>query len=80
MEEKSQGIVIPYQELSPDALKGVIEEFITREGTDYGDYEYTFMEKYDQVLRLLKTGRAFICFDPDTESATLVTELPEEDV
>jgi len=27
---------IPVNKLSPDALQGVIEEFVSRAGTDYG--------------------------------------------
>jgi hypothetical protein len=32
-------MIIPHRMLSPDALRGVIEAFVTREGTDYGAQE-----------------------------------------
>jgi len=64
-------IVIPHTELSPDALRGVIESFVLREGTDYGSYEYTLDEKVAHVLRQLERGEARIVFDPDTESVDI---------
>src|SRR6266849_1499383 len=38
-ERKLRCLIIPHRRLSPDALRGVIEAFITREGTDYGPHE-----------------------------------------
>lgn len=68
----SDPIDIPHGELSPGALRGVIESFVLREGTEYGARDYTLDEKVDQVLDQLRRGEARILFDPDTESVTLV--------
>jgi uncharacterized protein len=68
----SDPIEIPYAELSPGALRGVIESFVLREGTEYGARDYTLDEKVDQVLEQLRRGEARILFDPATESVTLV--------
>ena len=38
-------LAIPYQQLSADALDGILEDFVTREGTDYGDYDYSLADK-----------------------------------
>lgn len=59
---------IPYQELSNDALSAVIEEFITREGTDYGDQVYTLEEKVEHVKEQLRRKEILINFDPDTQT------------
>ena len=41
-ETPQEGVLaIPYQQLSADALDGILDEFVTREGTDYGDYQYS---------------------------------------
>ncbi len=56
-------LIIPHTELSPQALTGVIDAYVLREGTDYGQREYTLEEKRTQVLRMLANGRAEICFD-----------------
>lgn len=67
-----QGVVpIPYERLSAEALQGIIEEFIAREGTDYGDYQYSFADKREQVLQQLKAGRAVILFDPESSSCQI---------
>ena len=65
-------IVVPHEKLSPAALEGVIDDFITREGTDYGDQEYSLDTKRAQVRRQLERGEALVTFDPETESVTLV--------
>ncbi len=63
---------IPISALSEAALRGVIEEFVSREGTDYGG-EVPFEAKVAQVRRQLEAGSAVLVFDPETESCTLVT-------
>jgi uncharacterized protein YheU (UPF0270 family) len=66
-------VVIPFDRLSPEALRGVIEEFITREGTDYGAVEFSLEEKVEQVRAQLRAGAAQIVFDPGLESCTIMT-------
>ncbi len=63
---------IPYTELSGDALRGVIEEFISREGTDYGHQEFSLDDKIAAVMRQLKTREIILTFDAETESCNLV--------
>jgi uncharacterized protein YheU (UPF0270 family) len=67
-----QYVEVPHAALSADALDGLVDEFITREGTDYGPREHTFDEKRASVLRLIKAGTVVIVFDPESESTTLV--------
>lgn len=68
MSESLQYTEIPYEQLSQDALYGVIEEFVNREGTDYGMVEFSFEEKCQQLLGEIQTGRAVIVFDHQTQS------------
>jgi uncharacterized protein YheU (UPF0270 family) len=65
-------VKIPLSELSSEALEGVIEEFVMREGTDYGHRDYTLDEKRSRVLRALESGAAVITFDPQTGSCSIV--------
>lgn len=51
----------------------IIEEFVAREGTDYGLSEVPFSKKVDQVNSDISAGDVVICFDPVTESCTLMT-------
>jgi uncharacterized protein len=65
-------MIIPYQNLSPEALLGVIEEFVTRDGTDYGRVEATLGQKINDVMRQMKKGKAFIVFDEATQTPNIV--------
>ncbi len=63
---------IPYDQLNSDTLHGVIEEFVTRDGTDYGEVEVSLETKISQVLRQLKSGKAVIVFDQATETCNIL--------
>jgi uncharacterized protein YheU (UPF0270 family) len=65
-------IFVPHAELSSDALLGVIEAFVLREGTDYGMHEYSLEQKVVHVRRQLERGEARILFDPLTSSVDIV--------
>lgn len=67
-----QPIPIPYESLSEDALNGVLDDFILREGTDYGPYEYSLEEKREKVKELLRKKKAEIVFEVESETCTLV--------
>jgi uncharacterized protein YheU (UPF0270 family) len=62
---------IPPEALSSEALRGVIESFVLREGTEYGAREYSLEEKCAQVLAQIERGEARIFYDPHTETVTL---------
>lgn len=66
-------IEISAELLSADILKAVIEEFVLREGTNYGDVDYSLEHKVKQVQDQIKKGDVKIVFDPNTESVTLMT-------
>lgn len=70
--ERPPPVDVPFAELSADALQGVVEAFVLREGTDYGAPEVTHSAKVVQVLRQLERGEARIVFDPVTESVDIV--------
>ncbi|MCD8523241.1 MAG: YheU family protein [Saccharospirillaceae bacterium] len=60
-----EGILeIPYQQLSAQALDGILEDFVCREGTDYGDYDLCLEDKKAQVKAQLADGSATLLFDP----------------
>ena len=60
---------IPHDQLSVEAPEGLIEEFVTRDGTDLRDAE----GKGRQVREHLRRGLAAIVFDEESESCTIVT-------
>ncbi len=65
-------VKIPYDQLSNEALQGVIEEFVTRDGTDYGEVQIPLGTKITQVLKQLKSKDAFIVFDQHSENCTIL--------
>ena len=70
--EPNEMVRVPHTELSSDLLRAVIESFVLREGTDYGEREFTLEEKVARVVRQLERGEAQIIFDPETESVDVV--------
>ncbi len=66
------GVELQPDQLSPEALRGLIEEYVSREGTDYGPGEWTLDEKVEQVRAQIERGEAKIVFDPQLESASIV--------
>ena len=66
-------MIIPYKELSADVLTAIIEDFVSREGTDYGAVESSFGSKVSQVMRQLENGEAAITFDAEAETCSIVS-------
>jgi uncharacterized protein YheU (UPF0270 family) len=67
-----EGVEIPWRTLSPESLRGLIEAFVGREGTDYGLVERDLEEKVEDVLGQLRRGEARVLFDPETETTNIV--------
>jgi uncharacterized protein len=63
---------IPYQKLESEILRAVIVEFVTREGTDYGDQVFSLDEKVAAVQLQLEDGSALIVFDSESETCNVV--------
>lgn len=53
-------MIIPWQELTPDTLNNLIESFVLREGTDYGEQERSLKEKTEDVRHQLEQGEAVL--------------------
>ncbi|EHY1014444.1 YheU family protein [Vibrio vulnificus] len=55
-------MIVPWQQISPEALSNLIREFVLREGTDYGESEHSLEEKIAQVQQQLECGEAVVVF------------------
>lgn len=71
-QDEPKFVIVPYEKLSEEALLGLIDEFILREGTDYGRSEFTLEEKHQHVRKQILSGKAIVVFDLKEESASLV--------
>jgi uncharacterized protein len=72
-DETPEPIVVPYTELAADLLHAVVESFVLREGTDYGEKEFSLEDKVAHVIGQLRRGEARIVFDPETETVSITT-------
>ena len=72
MEDELTVVPIPPEALTEEALRGLVQEFVTRDGTDYGAVERSIEEKAAEVRRLLASGEARVVFDPGTETANII--------
>lgn len=66
-------IEIPWDALAADVLNALVEEFVTRDGTDYGEQEVALDRKVAQVINGIKRKEFFILFDTEQESSHIVT-------
>lgn len=62
---------IPVTKLSTQALQGVIEEFISRDGTDYGEIEVPVETIFRRVKCKLENGLAVLIYDDETETTNI---------
>lgn len=65
-------IEVPYTALQPATLRAVVEEFVTRDTTDYGERERSLEEKVADVMRQLKRGEAKVVFDGEAATVNIV--------
>ena len=66
---------IPYQQLSPDALQGIIEEYVSREGTEYGEREFSLKDKVAHVMTQLELGHVVLDYDPAEQTCNLKSRI-----
>ncbi len=56
-------IEIDYRQLSTDILENLLTEIVLREGTEYGEMQFTTEEKKSQLKNALQSGKAVVVFD-----------------
>jgi uncharacterized protein YheU (UPF0270 family) len=67
-------MLVPYLSLDKETLQNLIESFILREGTDYGEAEVSLNEKSQKVLKQIKNGEVLILYSELSESVTLIAK------
>jgi uncharacterized protein YheU (UPF0270 family) len=75
-----KAVEVPQDALAPETLRSLAEEFVTRDGTDYGDRERSLDEKVDGLMRQLETGDAKIFYESETETINIVASRALRDV
>ena len=69
-------ILVPWQSIPPETLEALLEEIVTRDGTDYGAVEKSTAQKLLAARRQLEAGYAYLLWNDESESASLVS--PDE--
>ena len=65
-------MIIPWQDLSHDTLDNLIESFVLREGTDYGEHERSLEQKVNDVKRQLKSGDVVLVWSELHETVNIM--------
>jgi len=71
-EHQEEGVDIPYDRIDPKTMSKMIQEFVTRDGSDWDDDGCSLEEKVTQVWQQLKSGKIKVVFDLTSQSANLV--------
>ena len=67
-----QGVEVPYKQLDPETLRNVIQEFVTRDGADWGEVGVSLEEKIDLVIQQLRNRKVKVVFEMKSQTANIV--------
>ncbi|WP_102798588.1 YheU family protein [Bowmanella denitrificans] len=65
-------MIIPIEQLEAATLHNIIEAFVLREGTDYGEQEASLEDKIQQVHQQLKRGDVLLVYSELHESVNIL--------
>jgi hypothetical protein len=71
-DHREEGLEVPYDRIHPETLRNMIQEFVTRDGADWGDAGCTLEDKVEQVLRQLRDKKVKVVFDLTSQTANIV--------
>jgi hypothetical protein len=67
------GVDVPYEQLEPETLQNLIQEFVTRDGNDWGNVDGALEHKVAQVMQQLRKRQAKVVFDLKSQTANIVS-------
>ncbi len=65
-------VILPLESFNLDILNALLEDIVSRDGTDYGEIELRQEEKVSQLLVSLKLKKAFVGFDAISETCIIL--------
>ena len=65
-------MIIPYQQLDPETLNSVIEAFVLKEGTDYGEDEKSLAQKVADVKKALENAQVVLVYSELHETVNIM--------
>ena len=66
-------MIVPWQNINTDTLNHLLEEFASRDGTDYGAYETSLEDKVVQLKVQLQQNRIVVVYSELHESVNIVS-------
>jgi hypothetical protein len=75
IDHHEEGVDVPYEQIDPGTLRNMIQEFVTRDGADWGDPGGALEDKIAQVLKQFKNKQVKVVFDLKSETANIVSCL-----
>ena len=72
-EYNEEGVDVPYDQIDPETLRKMIQEFVSRDGADWDDTGCSLDDKVEQVLRQLRAKKIKVVVDLTSQTANLVT-------
>ena len=67
-----EGVVVPHDRISPDTLRKMVEDFVTRDWSELTDAGRTLDEKIEQVIQQLEDGKVKVVFDLTTKTCNII--------
>jgi uncharacterized protein YheU (UPF0270 family) len=74
-EHQEEGVEVPYLDINPETLRNMIEEFVSRDGADWGEAGGSMEDKIKKVLRQFESGKIKVVFDLTSQSANIVSKI-----
>ncbi|AEP31592.1 YheU family protein [Brumicola nitratireducens] len=65
-------MIIPFDSIDEETLQSLVESFVLREGTDYGEVEIGLQEKVEQIIEQLRSGDIVIEYSEEHESVNII--------
>ncbi|CNH64825.1 YheU family protein [Yersinia pekkanenii] len=66
-------MIVPWQQVDAETLDNLLEAFVLREGTDYGEHERSLAQKVEDVRRQLVSGEAILVWSELHETINIMT-------
>ncbi|HDL6961358.1 TPA: YheU family protein [Yersinia enterocolitica] len=66
-------MIIPWQQVDSETLDNLLEAFVLREGTDYGEHERSLAQKVEDVRRQLVSGEAVLVWSELHETINIMS-------
>ena len=71
-DQQEEGVEVPYQQIDPETLRRMIQDFVSRDGADWGDAGCALEDKVTQVLQQLERKQVKVVFDLRSQTANIV--------